>query len=354
MMAGAGSGRHGRRRLVYRSPVRFVIVGAGAIGGVVGGRLAESGHEVALIARGAHGRRIAGAGLRVVDARGIAVHHLPVAQDPGALGLREGDVVLLAVKSQDTHDALAAIRAVAPTVPVACLQNGVANERLALRLFERVQAVCVVLPAEHLEPGEVAAFSSPTTGLLDVGRYPSGVDDLTDTLAAAFSASGLESRARPDVMRWKYAKLVTNLGNAPQALSGPEAEHGELLELLRSEAEACFAAAGIDCASAEEDRLRRGDRLQIADVAGHARSGGSSWQSLERGAGSIESDYLNGEIVLLGRLHGVATPANAVVRDLAVAAATERRPAGMIAPEEIMAAVRAASAPARRPSTTTG
>jgi 2-dehydropantoate 2-reductase len=320
--------------------MRFVVVGAGAIGGVVGARLSEGGHEVALVARGAHGRRIAEAGLRVVDARGARVHHLPVAPDPASLGLRRDDVVLLAVKSQDTPDALAAVRAEAPDVAIACLQNGVANETLALRLFERVQAVCVVLPAEHLEPGEVAAFSSPLTGLLDVGRFPSGVDDLSRDLAEAFGRSGFESRALPDVMRWKYAKLVTNLGNAVQVLAGPEADDGELLEVLEEEATACFAAAGIECASREEDSRHRGDRLRVADVAGHPRRGGSSWQSLVRGAGSIETDYLNGEIVLLGRLHGVATPANALVAQLTREAAAAGTRAGTVPVDGIMARLR--------------
>ncbi len=47
------------------------------------------------------------------------------------------------------------------------------------------------------------------------------------------------------------------------------------------------------------------------------RGGGSSWQSLARRAGSIEADYLNGEIALLGRLHGVATPVNAALQEVA-------------------------------------
>jgi 2-dehydropantoate 2-reductase len=51
--------------------------------------------------------------------------------------------------------------------------------------------------------------------------------------------------------------------------------------------------------------------MTLAPVKGEAHPGGSSWQSLARGAGTIESDYLNGEIVLLGRTAGVPTPVNA-------------------------------------------
>ena len=67
----------------------------------------------------------------------------------------------------------------------------------------------------------------------------------------------------------------------------------------------------------EEDRDRRGDLLQLGKISGQTRPGGSSWQSLRRTTGDIETDYLNGEIVLLGRIHGVATPANELVQRLA-------------------------------------
>ena len=88
----------------------------------------------------------------------------------------------------------------------------------------------------------------------------------------------------------------------------------------------------------EEDRERRGDRLQIGTTTSVPRSGGSSWQSLERGTGSIEAEFLNGEIVLLGALFGVETPVNAALQTLAVQAAAEGRPAGTWDPGELAAA----------------
>ena len=59
--------------------------------------------------------------------------------------------------------------------------------------------------------------------------------------------------------------------------------------------------------------------------------GGSSWQSLARGTGSIEAEFLNGEIVLLGALHGVPTPVNALLQRLAIRAAAEGAGAGILA-----------------------
>jgi 2-dehydropantoate 2-reductase len=93
--------------------------------------------------------------------------------------------------------------------------------------------------------------------------------------------------------------------------------------MATAEAEACFAAAGLPVASVEEDVANREGRMEVGEIPGLARGGGSSWQSLVRGTGSIEADYLNGEICLLGRLHGVPTPVNALLQRRANAAAAE-------------------------------
>jgi 2-dehydropantoate 2-reductase len=318
---------------------RFVVFGAGAVGGVVGARLAQSGHDVALVARGAHRDAIARDGLRIDDPDASGTVRLPVTDDVSTLGLGDGDVVLVAVKGQHTPAAVDSLAHAAPDLPVVCLQNGTANEARFLRVFEHVYAVPVMLPAEHVEPGVVAASSAPTTGILDIGRYPAGIDDRCEELAAAFRASTFESIARPDVMRWKWRKLMMNLGNAVEAATGRAKGSGRILDAVAEEAEAVLAAAGVDVASAEEERERRGDHITMRPVGDAERGGGSSWQSLARGTGSIESDLLNGEIVLLGRLHGIPTPVNAglqrIARDLAASGAAP----GSMTPDELATAL---------------
>jgi 2-dehydropantoate 2-reductase len=228
-----------------------------------------------------------------------------------------------------------------------CVQNGVANERAALRRFANVYGVCVMFPAAHLAPGVVVAASAPVPGILDIGRYPGGSDPTAAAVAAAFRAAGLHSEPRPDIMRWKYTKLLVNLGNAVQAVCGELPRDSEVARWLRAEGEAALAAAGIDHASAAEDRRRRGDILTVRPVPGHPRGGGSSWQSLARGTGAIETDYLNGEIVLLGRLHGVPTPVNEHARRLANRCARDGVPPGSVPLEEFVATL---SPPAERTS----
>jgi 2-dehydropantoate 2-reductase len=162
------------------------------------------------------------------------------------------------------------------------------------------------------------------TGLLDIGRYPTGIDQVNEAVAADLSAATFSSHAVEDIRRWKNRKLLTNLGNAIEAVCGPHERQGPLGHLLLAEGTAVLSAAEAEAATEEEDRDRRADLLRLGKIAGHARPGGSSWQSLQRRTGDVETDYLNGEIVLLGRMHGIPTPANEPLQRLARELAVNR------------------------------
>jgi 2-dehydropantoate 2-reductase len=340
--------------------MRYIIIGAGAIGGTVGGRLAESGHDVVLVARGAHYEAVREGGLRVRTPDGTRIHRLPVVQEPAELGgLRVDDVLFLAVKTQDCAAALDAWsgRPVAgggtagEMLAVVCAQNGVESERMALRRFRRVYGMCVWLPATHVEPGAVSAAGAPCTGILHLGRYPKGTDDTARNISADLEKSKLLSPVVADVMRWKYGKLLANLANAVEAVTGVlgSDEAIALYRRARAEGEAVLAAAGIEAVSEQEQKEARGDRVHFEPFDGSERGGGSSWQSLSRGTGTIEADYLNGEIALLGRLHGVPTPVNDALRGVANAFARQRRAAGSMPVAELVELVESATTRAARP-----
>jgi 2-dehydropantoate 2-reductase len=197
------------------------------------------------------------------------------------------------------------------------------------------------MPTAHLEPGVVQAHSAGATGILDLGRFPDGTDEVDESLAAALRDSRFESVPRPDIMRWKYRKLVNNLGNAVQALCGRGLDSSsarQTLDLLTAEAEAVFAAAGIDPVTDQEDDVRRGDHLRLRPIGDQPRAGGSTWQSLTRGSG-VETDFLNGEIALLGRLHGVPTPANERIQGLMAGASAQGRAPGFLSVSDLLAAL---------------
>lgn len=112
---------------------------------------------------------------------------------------------------------------------------------------------------------------------------------------------------------------------------------GTLARRAREEGVGVLDAAGIAYVSRDEDAQRRGNLLNVRPVAGGERGGGSSWQSLMRGTGSIEADYLNGEIVLQGRLIGVSTPVNDLLQRLANQVAREHRAPGFWSEDDVLA-----------------
>ena len=235
-----------------------------------------------------------------------------------------------------------------PAAPVVCLQNGVENERRVLRHFTHTYGMCVMCPATQLSPASSSCTRRRCRACSISDAFPAGMDDRGRAIADAIATTTFQSVARPDIMRWKYRKLLMNLANAVEALAGPEGRFSALAREAQREGKEALAAAGIDVASSEEDRERRGDFLQIAATSSGEWQGGSSWQSLARGTGSIEAEFLNGEIVLLGALHGVPTPVNALLQRLAFRAAAEGAGAGSWTLEELsaLAGLPAESAPA--------
>ncbi|MDQ2859251.1 MAG: NAD(P)-binding domain-containing protein [Pseudomonadota bacterium] len=321
----------------------FVVHGAGAIGGIVAARLHQAGQEVVIIARGANRDALARNGLRLQsetqDWRGA----IRVVGHPRDISIEPTDVVILAMKSQDTLAAIEDLAAVAPAdTPIVCAQNGVENERIALRWFQNVYGVYVLVFGSHLAPGVVQSFTAPSFGVLDIGRYPRGVDDTARRVAEALVQAGFDSIARSDIMPWKYAKLIANLGNALEAAYGDLGGVADLYESAQAEGRACYRAAGIDWVGAEESAERYRMLLPLKRVNGEPFPGGSTWQSLARGAGHTEVNYLNGEIVMLGRLHGVQTPVNSALRTLVAVMADQGAPPASLNPNEFRARLAAA------------
>ncbi|NYE37188.1 2-dehydropantoate 2-reductase [Nocardioides cavernae] len=292
--------------------MRHVVYGAGAVGGVIGGHLHLAGSPVTLVARGEHLAAIRSGGLVLDTGDGRHRIDAPATDTAADVAWTDDTVVLLAVKSHQAAAALADLRAHAPAdTPVVCATNGIATETATLRSFARTYALCVMLPASHLEPGVVVASCHPTPAILDVGRIPGGTDAVTAAVSADLRAAGIDSVERDDIMAMKRRKLVLNLGNGVDASFAEGEAADELAARAQAEGEQVLAAAGVSVVTAEEDRARRGSILQRRPDL--ERRGGSTWQSLSRGTGDSEIDYLAGEVVLQGRLLGIPTPVNEAV-----------------------------------------
>lgn len=318
--------------------MRYILYGAGGIGSGIGAQLANAGHEVVLIARGDHLSTIRADGLLVRTPEGEQRLNPTVVGHPDELEYRGDEVFLLTMKSQDTEQALDDLRRSAGSrVPVVLAQNGVANERMAARRFDRVYGMLVLMPALFLEPGVVVLHGTPKRGTLHCGAFPGGTDEFTEVLCRDLQTAGFEAEPHPNVMSLKYGKLLLNLGNGVQALCGPDADATALNKELRREAMSCFNAAGIDFVSARDLMKENRRTYGLGEVPGYQRGGGSAWQGLMRGTGTIETDFLNGEICLLGVLHGIPTPLNRAVQSLSADAAQNGRPPGSTSTEDIYA-----------------
>ncbi|GAA4348699.1 ketopantoate reductase family protein [Angustibacter luteus] len=331
--------------------MRYVVIGAGSIGGAIAARLAQQRRDrVVLAARGRRADLIEHVGLRLRTPDEDVVIGVDVVRSPADVRLRADDVLVMATKTQQVEGALREwvdvpvhegddqVGTAGERLPVLLALNGVAAEQIAHRYFDRVVGVCVWLPAVSLEPGEVFVRIAPRSGVLILGEVPPGgrADGLLDGVAADLERAGFEIHVVEDVLRWKYRKLLTNLGNAVQALVGPDAEGaGAVSARLRQEGAAVLAHAGIECASADEEDAWRRDLFVDRVVPGEpAQMGGSTWQSLARGADSNEADFLNGEIVAIARAHGGEAPLNARVQALArQASSSGARPASLTVPE---------------------
>jgi 2-dehydropantoate 2-reductase len=310
--------------------MRFIICGAGAIGGVIGGQLAKAGREVVFIDKlQEHVDAIRQHGLQLRGVHGNHSLRIPVVRQARELDWREDDVIFLAVKSFHSDAACAELRqATALELPIFCSQNGVRNEEVAARYFQNVNGVMVLIGAKRLEPGIVIHTGNGPVGL---GTFPTGLTQAAKDVAVALDETDLAIYTTEQIMRHKWNKMLINLNNATMGLTGfsshtaranPEARLW-MAEVFEEGARALRAAGiayeGPPGMGPIEDRIQELRHLehtpdvpQDEELQGRA----SLWQDLYHRRGEVEADYFNGEIVQLGRQHHVPTPYNSLLVDL--------------------------------------
>ncbi len=311
--------------------MKYVIYGAGAVGSLVGARLARAGNEVALLGRPEHVSAIRAQGLRLKTTSGTETIRLFAVRDLRDVNFGPGDVVLLSVKTQDTGPACAALtrRRIPLETPVFCLQNGVRGEEIAAHTFANVYGVVLSLGVRLIGPGEIVNFTA--TNLLTIGRYPRGLDATAEALGQTMAAAGFKVSLSADVMAVKWTKLIINLSNSVYAITGlsimelrnlPEAR--AFVADVWDEGLRALEAAGIHPEPItgrpeirEEVRTLRGSAAPIVlPEDAELNYYPSTWQDLTLQRGDTESMYLNGEIVTLGERYGVSTPLNRLLWDV--------------------------------------
>ena len=334
------------RQLPPRDNHRYVIIGAGAIGGTVGAVLTRAGIPAVLMARGRHAEVLATEGLTLRTPDGTFRTAVTTASRPEDVGLNDRDVLVFATKTQQLDAALqewvdqpvhgpeGVVGTAGERLPAMTALNGVAAEEKSLRYFGRVFGICVWLPAVHLEPGEVIVRAWPVVGQFRIARWPASITTREDAvllrgLAESWGPAGIHVRIPDDVAPWKYNKLLSNLANAVGALTAEAAEASEVVAAVRSEGENVLRQAGIEFVAFETSTAARADGPTIRPVPGwNAGPSNSTWQSLSRNTGNVETDFLNGEIVRLAHRYGITAPLNASLARAARAAVRNGPKAG--------------------------
>jgi 2-dehydropantoate 2-reductase len=294
------------------------IVGAGALGTVFAVSLARAGCDVRVLVRDAkQAREIESrGGVALMDGRG-ASDRAHATADPRALA--EVDVLLVAVKTYATAGALLRLSGVLRgNVPIVSLQNGiVARDQIARALgTDRAVALAPTTEAATSPKPGLARHTAYGTTWVGWAAESSGDDDVLAALIFWLRRGGLAAQFASPIEPHVWGKLVANAAiNPVTALAA--VSNGALLEdrtlrdramKLAREAVAVAAAQGVhlpfESADAEVERVVR--------LTADNRS--SMLQDLERGA-PTEIDALNGEIVRLAHLFGVAVPENARILD---------------------------------------
>ncbi|MBO9136846.1 ketopantoate reductase family protein [Rhizobium sp. B230/85] len=314
---------------------RYIIVGAGAVGASLAAQFEINDIPYVLVGRGAQISHIALHGLSYRRPRETGIVRLNAVDTTTPPDLSPDDILLLTMKAQDVEAATNfwAWRDVeggglASELPLVTFQNGLAAEDIALRRFSHVYAASILIPARYTVTGEVVVGGEPNIGVVTLGRYPHGLDNTASAITSDLTKAGYPAEARADIRRWKAAKLEHNVTNAVELFAGAPEARARAATDLASEARTVLEAAGYDPAASSE-RVVDISGWRVAQGSGIERGQQSTWQSFVRGTSS-EVDYLNGEIVRLGRLHGVAAPINAAFQQAVAKLARDRALPGSV------------------------
>jgi 2-dehydropantoate 2-reductase len=327
---------------------RYIVFGAGAIGSILGAALHRSGQDAVLVGRGPHVQAIRKEGLQLLSEGVRRLIKVSATEDLRAMKARPDDVLLLTVKSQDTEVAGKQLSGIyGPTTAIVSLQNAVRNEESLARQFQPVYGGLVEFSGNYLSPGFV---EHTRNNLVAVGRYPDGVDPVAKRIAADLTTAGFRVECHSQVMNLKWWKLLLNVNNALLALLGCwlQKAHsdpsiyplmadvmGESLSVLRKANIQPQAPQGVPPIEATIERLRNGGFACEYDLPADRRTYPSTWQDLKLRRHATEVDFLNGEIVRLGKNLGVPTPLNSILVNLIQLASEHKDPPGVYSAEQI-------------------
>jgi 2-dehydropantoate 2-reductase len=291
---------------------KVAVIGAGAIGGLFGGLLREGGLDVTLVDRWAeHVEAIKARGLRMVGHGGDRDIPINATTDAASIGLV--DVVIVQTKAMHTIGAIEAARGLfGPDTVAISFQNGLGNEENIGSVvgMGRVLGGVTAQGATVTGPGLVHNFSDLPSY---IGELEGGMSERAQRIAAAFTASGLETHASAELRKVMWKKFLANIAlSAASGSTNLTSQEMMAIPELRAvcigameEAALIAAAEGIVLSDAEKQEILA--PLISADGTGASKSSLCTDLLNDR---PTEIDTIAGAVVRLGLEHGIATPIN--------------------------------------------
>jgi 2-dehydropantoate 2-reductase len=295
--------------------MRVLVMGAGAIGGYFGGLLAQSGHEVAFVARGAHLAAMRKRGLEIrSNGKTSLLRPVSAVESPAEAG-SGFDLILFTVKSYDTESAAAALKpAVGGKTAVLTLQNGIDSvDQLSAALGgEHVLAGAALIESTIVSPG-VIDQPSPFRKIV-LGELPGQITPRLEAIAVALREAGAEVVVSADarLVVWeKFVVLAPNatLTSACQAAVGPIRETIEGAALYRALIEEAVAVGRAEGVALPPNAADAAMAIIMSVPATMKTSMQRDYERQRR----VELDQLAGAVVRRGRAADVPTPAFATL-----------------------------------------
>ena len=293
--------------------MRIAVMGAGSVGGYLGGMLARGGHDVSLIARGAHLAAIRERGLHVLrDSEEFTVC-CAATDNPGDVG--QVDLALLTVKTYQNEAAVPAmVPMVGPDTTVLCLQNGVDSYLTPAAAFgpERVLPGAMYIEAGTEGPGVVRQAGDVVRMVF--GEQDGSLSERGQAIADAFISSGVPAEFTADIRTGLWSKFLfiatmagtTTLARQTLAELMPRPEWRDVVVACLREIEAAGRANGVNFPPDIHESTLSYIENNLADL--HA-----SMHTDVMAGRPLELQALNGAVVRAGRAAGVPTPVNDVI-----------------------------------------
>lgn len=311
--------------------MKYLIIGAGAIGSALGANLKKNGFSVTLVANSPHTKQINENGLSVITQDGNFNVEIPCYDSLEGIKISKETIIFLTMKFDRRFEKtlLGMQKKGFCENPVVCFQNGVEAEKVAEKFCSKLYGGVARMTCTIRKWGEL---SYAKQGIFIVGKYPKGTDKICDKIKFDLESAGFQIGVAPEIIADKYLKILVNLNSATHALFKNIPENLKKLaeikfNVLREGIEV-FEKAGIDAfpscglGSTKEEMLE--NFKEPKEQKFRFQTYNSTWQNLYWQKEDTETKYFNGLVVGLGGKFGIKTSYNERICEFVGKAHTEK------------------------------